>query len=167
MGLEALQARALAGLAGATISANAFPDVPGKTRIPVRADCSQDNLGSVPTRIQWEKLRLCPEVGAQSLRCSLRTRTSGCVGEKTPVGVAEAVTLLAEASAVCRAEGLRGTDPPFWAGQGFPAAGRTVRHNDLTPSGRPTGKIECGVGGDSDGRQGMAIRAPSALQQLR
>lgn len=63
------------------------------------------------------------------------------------MGVAEAVTLLAEASAVCRAEGLRGIDPPSWAGQGFPTAGWTVGHNDFIPSGRPTGKMECRVGG--------------------
>lgn len=142
MGLEAVQAGALAGPVGATVSANAFPDVPGKTRIPARADCSQDNLGSVPAGIQWEKLRLCPEVSAQSLRCSLRIQTSGCVGEKTPMGVAEAVTLPVEASVVCKAEGLRGTDPPFWAGKGFPTTGWTVGHNDFIPSRTPTGKIE-------------------------
>lgn len=49
-------------------------------------------------------------------------------------------------------------DPPSWAGQRFPTAGWTVGNNDFTLSRRPTGKMEFGVGGDSDRRLATTIQ---------
>lgn len=65
--------------------------------------------------------------------------SSGRVGTRRPV----AVTPLAEAPVARPGQGVEGTDPPFWAGQGCPTADADgiVGNNDFTPCRRPTGKM--------------------------
>ena len=142
-----------------------IPDEPGETHFPVGAGCSQDSLGSSPARIQWENLRLCPEMGAQIPRCTLRSGTSGCVGRRHPRAWPQPPVSSPEASVGHKTEGPRGMDPPYGQGRDFPPTGQVVGNNDFIPSGRPTRKMEFEAEGPSDSSLAKTLQSPPAHQQ--
>lgn len=96
-------------------------------------------------------------MGAQSLRCWGRPRPPRAVwgpDARTPFAAVPAA-----------GQGVEGTDPPFWTGQGFPTADGGVGNGDFTPCRRPTGKTELGVEGDPDSRPPVTGEAASAHPQ--